>query len=205
MTDTAQSRASEEFRGHWLLAACGGGVILLLGLVLLFLPVASRDSFAQTTGWFLMAAAGIEFAVGLRGSPSLEGRLTLLLSAATAAAAVLVLLWPGAYPLFFVAIVCLAIRGVGAIMAAAINGAGVQRWVMARGIVDAVLATTLVAGAPLAAVISTLSGRKWPPAGHAVLGNFIGISMIAAGICLLGLALTKRRGPAGKGDGDAAA
>jgi uncharacterized membrane protein HdeD (DUF308 family) len=205
MTDTAQSRASEEFRGHWLLAACGGGVILLLGLVLLFLPVASRDSFAQTTGWFLMAAAGIEFAVGLRGSPSLEGRLTLLLSAATAAAAVLVLLWPGAYPLFFVAIVCLAIRGVGAIMAAAINGAGVQRWVMARGIVDAVLATTLVAGAPLAAVISTLSGRKWPPAGHAVLGNFIGISMVAAGICLLGLALTKRRGPAGKGDGDAAA
>jgi uncharacterized membrane protein HdeD (DUF308 family) len=201
MTDAGRSRAGEEFRGHWLLAACGGGLILLLGLVLLLLPVASRNEFAQTTGWFLVAAAGIEFAVGLRGSPSLEGRLTLLLSAVTAAAAVLVLLRPGAYPLFFVAIVCLAIRGVGAIVAAGIGAAGLQRWVLARGIVDSVLATTLVAGAPLAAVISTLSGRKWPPAGHAVLGNFIGASMIAAGICLLGLALTKRRGPAGNVEG----
>ena len=71
----------------------------------------------------------------------------------------------------------------------------------ARGIVDTLLATTLVAGAPLAAVISTLSGKKWPPSGHAVLGNFIGVSMIAAGVCLLGLALTKRRSPAGQAHG----
>jgi uncharacterized membrane protein HdeD (DUF308 family) len=201
MTDSARSRAGEEFRGRWLLAASGGGLILLLGLVLLFLPVASRNTFAETTGWFLVAAAGIEFAVGLRGSPSIEGRITLLLSAVTAAAATLVLLRPDAYPLFFVAIVCLAIRGVGAIIAAAISAAGLERWVLARGIVDAVLATTLVAGAPLAAVISTLSGKKWPPSGHAVLGNFIGVSMIAAGICLLGLALSKRRSRAGQADG----
>jgi uncharacterized membrane protein HdeD (DUF308 family) len=200
MTDEAMSRAGKEFRGHWLLAAAGGGLILLLGLVLLLLPVASRNAFAQTTGWFLVAAAGIEFGVGLRGSPSVEGRITLLLSAVTAAAAILVLLRPDAYPLFFVAIVCLAIRGVGAVVAAGIGAAGLQRWVLARGIVDAVLAITLVAGAPLAAVISTLSGKKWPPSGHAVLGNFIGISMIAAGLCLLGLALTKRGGSARNAD-----
>jgi uncharacterized membrane protein HdeD (DUF308 family) len=173
---------------------------LALGLVLLLLPVASRNAFAQTTGWFLVAAAGIEFAVGLRGSPSIEGRITLLLSALTAAAAILVLLRPDAYPLFFVAIVCLAIRGVGAIMASAISAAGLERWVLARGVVDAVLATVLVAGAPLAAVISTLSGKKWPPSGHAVLGNFIGVSMIAAGVCLVGLALSTRREPGGNAD-----
>jgi uncharacterized membrane protein HdeD (DUF308 family) len=163
-----------------------------LGVTLLVLPVGSRSEFAQTTGWFLLAAACIELAVGLRGSPSAEGLLTILLSAVTAAAAFLVLFRPDAYPLFFIAVVCLAIRGIGAVVAASVGAGGLQPWVLARGIVDTILALILVAGAPLAAVISVVSGKNWPPSGHSVLGNFIACSIIAAGLCLVGLAYSAR-------------
>lgn len=173
-------------------AAAGGAAIGLLGLTLLLLPVGSRGEFAQATGWFLLTAACIELAVGLRGSPSAEGLLTILLSAITAAAAFLVLFRPEAYPLFFIAVVCLAIRGIGAVVAASVGAGGLQPWVLARGIVDTLLALVLVAGAPLAAVISVVSGKNWPPSGHSVLGNFIACSIIAAGVCLVGLAYSAR-------------
>ena len=179
----------------WLWAAVGGGMILLLGLVLVFLPVTSRSAFAQTTGGFLVAAGLLELATGLKLGPSREGRIVILLSLVTLAGAALVLLRPGAYPLIFVAILCLAIRGVGALVAAASGGGRLQLWVLARGLTDLLLAAILMSGAPLMAVISILSGRNWPRSGTAILGNFIAISMIAAGICLVGLAWSRRRPP----------
>jgi uncharacterized membrane protein HdeD (DUF308 family) len=168
-------------------------MILLLGLLLLFLPVTSRSAFAETTGWFLVAAGLIELVAGLLIRPSREGRILILLSLVTLAGALLVLLRPGAYPLIFVAILCLAIRGVGALVAAASGGGRPQIWVLARGVVDLLLAAMLMSGAPLVAVISILSGRRWPPSGTAILGNFVAVSIVAAGICLLGLACARRR------------
>jgi uncharacterized membrane protein HdeD (DUF308 family) len=194
MIAPAKNAAADRFRSHWPLAAAGGGLIFLMGVVLLLLPVGSKSEFARTTGWLLLCAGAIELAVGLRGAPSTEGRIITLLSAATLAAAAFVLFRPGAYPLIFIAILCLAIRGIGAVTAASIAEAGIQRWIFGRGLVDILLALILVAGAPLSAVVSILAGKKWPPSGHALLGNFIAWSMVAAGICLLGLALSRRRG-----------
>lgn len=194
-TDQSLEVQSGGGRGetNWRWAAAGSGMILLLGLVLVFLPVTSRSAFAQTAGWFLVAAGILELAVGLKIAPSPEGRILILLSLVTLAGALLVLLRPGTYPLIFVAILCLAIRGVGALVAAASGGGRLQPWVLARGLIDLLLGAILMSGAPLIAVISILSGRNWPPSGTAILGNFIAISMIAAGICLLGLAWSQRR------------
>lgn len=193
MTPDHQPVETDQFRAHWVLATVGGGQIVLLGVVLLLLPVGSRAGFAQTTGWLLMAAGAIELFVGIRSAPSAEGRITTLLSAVTLAAAFLILFAPNAYPPIFIAILCLAVRGIGASIAAFIGKEGLQPWVLARGAVDSGLAMILIAGAPLSAIISVLSGRKWPPSGHAILGNFIAWSMVAAGICLIGLAISKRR------------
>ena len=182
-----------QFRAHWVLAAAGGGLISLLGVVLLLLPVSSKSEFVHITAWLLLAAGSIELGVGLRSNPSAEGRITTLLSGVTLAAATIVLFRPDAYPLIFIAILCLAIRGIGALVAALVAEGGIQPWVLARGFVDTVLAIVLIGGAPLSAVISVLAGKKWPPSGHALLGNFIAWSMVAAGVCLLGLALSRRK------------
>ena len=196
--DTDQNREAEggsHSDTNWAWAAAGGGLILLLGLVLVLLPVTSRNTFAQTTGWFLVVASMLELAVGLKIAPAREGRIVVTLSLVTLAAALLVLLRPDAYPLIFVAMICLAIRGVGALVAAASGAGRLQLWVLARGLVDLVLGGMLISGAPLTAVISVLSGKTWPPSGTAILGNFVAISMISAGICLLGMAWSHRRTP----------
>jgi uncharacterized membrane protein HdeD (DUF308 family) len=198
MTLENQSVEDDRFGAHWVLATVGGGLILLLGAILLILPVGSRASFAQTAGWLLMAAGAIELFVGIKSGASIDGRITTLLSGVTLAAALVVLFRPDAYPLIFIAILCLAVRGIGALIAAFIGRDGVQPWVLARGVVDSALAVILIGGAPLSAVISVLSGRRWPPSGHALLGNFIAWSMVAAGICLIGVALSKRTGRNGK-------
>ena len=190
---TRAEAAKSRFDRSWPWAAAGGAVILLLGLLLIALPVTSRSAFAQATGWFLVSAGVAELAVGLKSTPSIEGRIIVLLSAATLAAAVVVLLRPGTYPLMFVATLCLAIRGVGAIAAALAASRGPQLWVLARGLVDLLLGAILIIGAPVVAVITVVAGTKWPPSGTAVLGNFVAVSMIAAGVCLLGLAWTHRR------------
>jgi uncharacterized membrane protein HdeD (DUF308 family) len=192
MAGATKHAAPDQFGAHWVLAAAGGGAIFLMGVALLLLPVGGRSEFAQTTGWLLLFAGAIELGVGVRGVPSIEGRIVTLLSVVTLGAAAFVLFRPDAYPLIFIAILCLAIRGIGALTAASIAEAGLQRWIFARGLVDILLAVILVGGAPLSAVISILAGKKWPPSGHALLGNFIAWSMVAAGICLLGLAITRR-------------
>lgn len=196
--DTGQTREAEsgsQSDRNWAWAAAGGGMILVLGLVLVFLPVTSRSTFAQTTGWFLIVASMLELAVGMKIAPAREGRIVITLSLVTLAAALLVLLRPGAYPLIFVAILCLAIRGVGALVAAASGEGRLQFWVLARGLIDLLLGGILVSGAPLIAVISVLSGKTWPPNSAATLGNFVAMSMISAGICLLGMAWSHRQTP----------
>jgi uncharacterized membrane protein HdeD (DUF308 family) len=82
---------------------------------------------------------------------------------------------------------------VGALVAAASGEGRLQLWVLARGLIDLLLGGMLISGAPLIAVISVLSGKTWPPNSAAILGNFIAISMISAGICLLGMAWSRRR------------
>ena len=111
----------------------------------------------------------------------------------TLGAALLVLLRPAAYPLLFVATICLAIRGVGALVAAGLAAPVVRLWMLARGAADLILAGMLMVGAPLAALISTISGVRWPEGAGLVLVNFVGLSVLVTGLALLGIGRSHRR------------
>jgi len=175
----------------WVLAAGAG--ILGLGLVLLFLPGSAIGPNARITGWLLLGAGALEIAAAAaRRRPGVR-RIELLLGCVTIGAAALILVRPEAYPLLFVAITCLLVRGVGAVAAGAMTSGEVRFWVVGRGMIDIVLGAVLVAGAPLAAVISIVSGNRWPDRSGAVLTNFVALSMLVTGISLLGLALRARR------------
>jgi hypothetical protein len=130
-------------------------------------------------------------------------RIELLLGAVTIGAALLILVRPEAFPLLFVAIACLLLRGVGAVAAGLMAPRSVRAWVVGRGLFDLGLGAILIAGAPLAAIISIISGNRWPDRAGAVLTNFVALSMIVAGLSLLGLALSAgRRGAPEPDEGD---
>lgn len=78
------------------------------------------------------------------------------------------------YPLGIIAALCPAICGVGATVASFEPDGVVQGWVLARGGADLILTTILMVGAPLAAIISLISGVPWRPRGAAVLTKFPG-------------------------------
>jgi uncharacterized membrane protein HdeD (DUF308 family) len=168
-----------------------GGLVVLLGAVLALAPVTGREASVQLTGLILLAAAMLEFFVGLTSSRPSVRRIEILLSCVTLGAVLLILLRPDAYPLAFVAAICLAVRGVGATVAA-IEPDRIRGWVLARGISDLALTTILMVGAPLAAVISVISGVPWPPRGAVVLTNFLAVSTIISGLSLVALALRNR-------------
>ena len=184
----------------WVMAAAGG--IVLLGLVLLAVPGSAIGPNAQITGWLLFAAGALELVAAMARRRPAVRRIELLLGCVTVGVALLIVVRPGAYPLLFIAIICLLVRAVGAVVAGVLSAGAVRLWVLARGLVDLALGGMLLAGAPLAAVISIISGNRWPDRAGAVLTNFVAISMIATGVSLLGLALHARRVAAGVADDD---
>jgi CBS-domain-containing membrane protein len=117
-----------------------------------------------------------------------------LLGGVTVGAALLILVSPGAYPPLFIAITCLLARAAGAVVAAFLSGGEVRVWVLGRALVDLTLGGILLAAAPLAAIVSIISGNRWPDRAGAVLTNFVAVSMLATGIAMLGLALRSRHG-----------
>lgn len=183
----------------WVIASASG--IVLLGIVLLLIPNSSIGPNARITGWLLLAAGALEALGGLARRRPVVRRMELLLGLVAIGAALLILFRPDAYPLLFVAITCLLLRAVGAVVAAVLAPGEVRVWVLGRGVVDLALGGILLAGAPLAAVVSIISGNRWPDRSGAVLTNFVAISMLATGISLLGLALRVRRGRVDEADG----
>ena len=167
--------------------------IVALGILLLLIPNSSIGPNARLTGWVLLGAGLLEIAGSLTRRRPAVRRIEILLGCVTAGAALLILARPGAYPLLFIAVTCLLIRAVGAVAAAVLSSGEVRVWVLLRGLVDLVLGGILFAGAPLAAVVSIISGNRWPDRAGAVLTNFVAISMLATGIAMLGLALRSRR------------
>ena len=187
--------------GRW--STLAGTGIVLLGAVLLLMPVGGQESAVPLTGGFVIAAALMELAVALKSSRAPVRHIELVMSCITLGSALLILLNPGAYPLIFVASFCLAVRGVGAVVAAANSAGAVRWWVVGRGVLDLLLAAILIAGAPFMAVISVVSGVPWPPKGAAVLTNFVALSLLVTGISLLGVGMTHRRSGNGTATGDA--
>jgi len=177
--------------GRWRTWAGGG--IALFGLILLLLPIGGRQSAVMLTGGFVAAAALLELAVALKSSRAPVRHIELVMSFITLASALLILLRPDAYPLVYVATICLGVRGAGALGAALSSAGAVRWWTLARGFIDLLLAAILVAGVPFMAVISVISGVSWPPRGAAVLANFVALSLLVTGISLLGLGTAHRR------------
>jgi uncharacterized membrane protein HdeD (DUF308 family) len=176
---------------RWVMGAAAG--ILVLGVVLLFLPQSSIGPNARITGWVLLGAGALELVAALARRRAAVRRIEFVLGAVTVGAALLILLRPEAFALIWVAITCLLLRAVGAVVAGVLSAGAVRIWVLARGLVDLALGGVLLAGAPLAAVVSIISGNRWPDRSGAVLTNFVAISILATGISLLGLALRARR------------
>lgn len=184
---------------HWVIASASG--IILLAIVLLLIPNSSIGPNARITGWLLLAAGALEALGGLARRRPVVRRAEILLGLVAVGAALLILFRPDAYPLLFVAITCLLLRAVGAVVAAVLSPGEVRVWILGRGLVDLALGGILLAGAPLAAVVSIISGNRWPDRAGAVLTNFVAVSMLATGFALLGLALRVRRGSVDEADG----
>lgn len=178
---------------RWVMGAAAG--IVLLGIVLLLIPNSSIGPNARITGWLLLAAGALELLAAVARRRPAVRRIELVLGSVTAGAALLILMRPETFPLLFIAITCLLVRAVGAVVAGVLSGGAVRMWVLARGFVDLLLGGVLLAGAPLAAIVSIISGNRWPDRSGAVLTNFVAISMLATGLSLLGLALYARRYP----------
>jgi uncharacterized membrane protein HdeD (DUF308 family) len=172
--------------------ASAGALIVLLGAALALIPVGGREASVQLTGLILLGAALLELFVGLTSSRASVRTVEILLSCVTLSAVLLILLRPEAYPLTIIAALCLAVRGVGATVASFEPDGVIRGWVLARGLADLILTTILMVGAPLAAIISVISGVPWPPRGAAVLTNFLAVSTIATGLSLLALSLRNR-------------
>jgi uncharacterized membrane protein HdeD (DUF308 family) len=175
----------------WVMASASG--ILLLGLVLLFIPMSEVGPNPRITGWLLLGAGLLELGgAASRRRPSVR-RIEIVLGGVTIATALLILLRPEAFALLFVAIVCLLVRGIGAVAAAFLSSGQTRLWVLGRGLIDLALGGILIAGAPLSAIVSIVSGNSWPDRSGAVLTNFVAASMLVTAISLLGLALRAKR------------
>ena len=186
----------------WVIASALG--IVALAAAMLALPNSAIGPNARIGGWVLLAAGALEVAGGLARRRPAVRKIELLLGGVTIAAAALILVRPEAFPLLFVAITCLLLRGVGAVAVGFMSTGAIRAWVVGRGLVDVLLGAILLAGAPLAAVISIISGNRWPDRSGALLTNFVAASMLVTGVSLLGLALTARHRPGPVGGGDAA-
>lgn len=180
----------------WVIASAGGIVALAIGMLLL--PNSAIGPNARITGWVLLAAGMLELAGALTRRRPPVRKIELVLGAVTIGAALLILVRPEAFPLLFVAMTCLLLRGIGAVAAGFMSRGTIRAWVVGRGLFDVVLAAILLAGAPLAAVISIVSGNRWPDRSGAVLSNFVALSMLVTGLSLLGLALTAGRSRKGR-------
>ena len=189
---------------QWVIASALG--IVALGALMLLLPNSAIGPNARIGGWMLLAAGGLEIVGGLMRRRPPVRKIELLLGAVTIGAAMLILVRPQAFPLLFVAITCLLLRGVGAVGVGFMSRGAIRAWVVGRGLIDVFLGSILLAGAPLAAVVSIISGNRWPDRSGAVLTNFVAVSMLVTGISLVGLALTVRaRAPRREAKDDQAA
>jgi uncharacterized membrane protein HdeD (DUF308 family) len=182
----------------WVIASALG--IVALAAAMLALPNSAIGPSARIGGWVLLAAGALEVAGGLARRRPAVRKIELLLGGVTVAAAALILVRPEAFPLLFVAITCLLLRGVGAVAVGFMSTGAIRAWVVGRGLIDVLLGAILMAGAPLAAVISIISGNRWPDRSGALLTNFVAVSMLVTGVSLLGLALTARHRPGAGGD-----
>lgn len=189
------ARATAFDEGIWKWTFASGAATLLLGLVMAVFPVINRGAFALGVGWILLISGLAELAADLRGRRLPEAPNLIFLPVITIFAAAALIFNPflDFFTLLQLVILSLAARGIGAMIAASRARAGRKGWILARGVVDILLAVILVAAAPIAAVVVLLFGAGWSWAAAETLGVFLGVALLVAGFSSIGLATVQRR------------
>ena len=178
-----QQAVATTLRQHWWLFLLEGIVLVVLGMAAVAAPPLAGIAVELLFGWvlFVSGIVGLATTFMLRQAP---GFWWSLLSAAIGiTAGVTLLRWPlsGVVSLTFVLIVFFLVEGVASIMygfAHRREMSGRWGWMLVSGVVDLVLATSIMANMPASA--------GW------ALGLLVGINMIFGGGALIGMALHAR-------------
>lgn len=198
----AAARHPAELRWRWVTPA--GALVLTVAVGLVAAPADSASAFSRSVAAMFGLAALIEAGVGVANRSQAEGRAALVLSAASLAAALLLLVQPNEGPLNLInaTILALVVRSLGAGISALLMRPVGKAFLLMRGAIEAGMAVFLVATIPLALVLTlpfaTLNsiffgGEGAGPPAAALFGSTIAVSVASGGVMFLLIGLRSRR------------
>lgn len=159
----------------WKLVLLEGSGLVVLGIAALLLPELASLGISLLTGWLLLIAGLFRFAsiFSLQAGPGYGS--SMLLAAVTAALGVILVIFPlgGVLAMTLLLATYLVAHGLASLSVAhAMRGATSQwMWVAIGAIADFVLAGMVIAG--------------WPDIAPIMLGIFVGINLLLAGLALI--------------------
>lgn len=172
--------ASDEF---WKLVILEGSGLVVLGLLAVVLPKMASLAVSLMTGWLLLIAGLFRFAsiFSARGGPGYWS--SMLLAAMTAVLGVLLVIFPvnGVLSLTIALAIYLCAHGLASLsVASSMRGATRQWfWPALGAAADFLLAGLVIEG--------------WPSSAPLILGLYVGINLVVAGVALI-LAATGAHG-----------
>jgi uncharacterized membrane protein HdeD (DUF308 family) len=162
MTDATPDRpqgAVATAQGKWVMVGLGAATILL-GVGAALLPMVQPGRGSTVVGWLLLMAGTFEItAAAVRGFHEVR-RARIAAGCITGLAGLLFILNPilGLFPLLYIVIAWLFLRGVILLTAAYRSSRMFTMWIAISGLADLLLAIILIVGLPLAALIHGLFG-----------------------------------------------
>lgn len=183
--ETIENAARISVNRHWRLFLIEGIVLMVLGAGAVLIPVVASLAAAIFLGWLFFVGGIVGLLTTLSAGRSAPGFWWSILSAlVTIGAGVLLVGWPvgGAFSLTLVLAAYLGAEGLISILYAIEHRRQLSArwgWLIVNGVIDLVLAATIIWLLPLAAL--------W------ILGLFIGIDFIFGGASLIAMALAARR------------
>jgi uncharacterized membrane protein HdeD (DUF308 family) len=156
-------------------------VMIVVGVVALWLPVASSIGVARLLGWLLLFDGGFQLIHSFRSNGVGHVAWKVLVAVVYLIAGIYFL----RHPLLAVAIVTLAlgvfflVEGLVSVFAYfATRKAGASHWILANGVVSIILAAMI--------------WRHWPTGALWVLGVLVGVGLLMTGLTRLMIALAIR-------------
>ena len=182
-TERLRSLIARSVHDHWGLFLFEGIVLVLLGMLAVFLPVAASLAATIVFGWLLLISGIIGLITTARARHAPGFGWSLVSALIGIAAGVLLLTRPvqGVFTLTAVLIAFLVAEGIVSIFYAIEhrNAASAHwGWMLASGIIDLCLAGLLFAGLP--------GSASW------AVGLIVGINLIFGGWSLIAMALAAR-------------
>jgi len=180
------SQIGGAIRRHWVLFLGEGIVLVILGVLALLAPAIASVAATVFFGWLLLVSGIVGLVTTLRARAAPGFGWSLLSAVIGIVAGIALIGWPllGTLSLTAVLIAFLFAEGAVTIMYALEHRtalSGRWGWMLASGIIDAVLGVLLLAGLPGTAL--------W------ALGLLLGINLIFGGWALIFMALHARPSP----------